>query len=356
MSMTIEQWEPPFPYFGGKSQVASVVWDALGDVPCFVEPFFGSGAVLFLRPHSAKIETVNDADSFVSNFWRAVQSAPEKVADYADWIVSEPDLHSRHLWLVNKRESLTDRLCGDPDYFDAKIAGWWVWGLCAWIGSGFCSGNGPWITVDGRMVKSEDHEGIEAGKGVRRKRPNLGNNGQGVNRQRPHLGESDLGECALRRQWLRRYLTRFADRLRNVRVCCGDWARVCTPCVTTKHGLTGLFIDPPYADTAGRESNLYTVDSLQVAHDAKKFAVAHGDDPSYRIVFAGYDGEHEFPPSWRVHRWKTKGGMANTSVDKNSNSNKNRHRECLFISPHCLSDSKTPLFDVPEEVVNDTIS
>lgn len=41
----------PFPYFGGKMRVASVVWDRFGDVPNYVEPFFGSGAILLARPH-----------------------------------------------------------------------------------------------------------------------------------------------------------------------------------------------------------------------------------------------------------------------------------------------------------------
>ena len=43
----------PFPWFGGKSRVAGLVWDRFGDVPNYVEPFFGSGAVLFGRPHRA---------------------------------------------------------------------------------------------------------------------------------------------------------------------------------------------------------------------------------------------------------------------------------------------------------------
>lgn len=47
-------YQPPFPYFGGSSPVASVIWEALGaDVQNYVEPFFGSGAVLFLRPGGA---------------------------------------------------------------------------------------------------------------------------------------------------------------------------------------------------------------------------------------------------------------------------------------------------------------
>lgn len=40
----------PFPYFGGKSKVADIVWQALGQPRHYIEPFFGSGAVLLARP------------------------------------------------------------------------------------------------------------------------------------------------------------------------------------------------------------------------------------------------------------------------------------------------------------------
>ena len=35
----------PFPWFGGKSDVADAVWQRLGNVPNYIEPFFGSGAM-----------------------------------------------------------------------------------------------------------------------------------------------------------------------------------------------------------------------------------------------------------------------------------------------------------------------
>lgn len=40
----------PFPYFGGKARIADRVWQALGKVDHYLEPFFGSGAVLLRRP------------------------------------------------------------------------------------------------------------------------------------------------------------------------------------------------------------------------------------------------------------------------------------------------------------------
>ena len=97
--------------------------------------------MLFLRPHwpfEARIETVNDKNGYIANFWRALKNAPDRVADYADWTQNENDLHARHWWLKQQNDDLTRRLEGDPGYYDVKIAGWWVWGMCLWIGGGFC--------------------------------------------------------------------------------------------------------------------------------------------------------------------------------------------------------------------------
>ena len=104
----------PFPWFGGKRRVADTVWSALGNVDHYVEPFAGSAAVLLARPHVGRCETINDADSMVSNFWRALKAAPDEVAAHCDWPVLETDLHARHLWLIGRRESLTEKLVADP--------------------------------------------------------------------------------------------------------------------------------------------------------------------------------------------------------------------------------------------------
>jgi len=127
----------------------------------------------------------------------------------------------------------------------------------------------------------------------------------------------------------------LAARLRRVRVCCGDWARVCTPAVTSYQGLTGVFLDPPYADTAGRHKDVYAVDSLTVAHAVREWAIAKGDDPLMRIALCGYEGEHVMPDSWSVFAWKTQGGYGNQH--KPGRGLENRVRERIWFSPHCLS-------------------
>ena len=125
----------PFPWFGGKSSVAGLVWARFGNVQNYVEPFFGSGAVLLNRPHVAHTETVNDLDCMVANFWRALKHDPDGVAHHADNPVNEADQHARHLWLCSQEE-FRERMKTEPDFYDAKIAGWWVWGQCIWIGAG----------------------------------------------------------------------------------------------------------------------------------------------------------------------------------------------------------------------------
>ena len=341
----------PFPWFGGKSTVADIVWKAFGPVTNYVEPFFGSGAVLLARPDGfTGPETVNDFDGFLANFWRSIRYNPEAVAQFADWPVNENDLHARHAWILERRGELTAALEGDPDYYDAKLAGWWVWGICSWIGSGWCSGNGPWYVVDGKLVDSRKlpHLG-DAGRGINRKLPHLGNAGMGINRQLPHLGDAGMGinrqlphlGDAGRGDRYEAILATFgelSDRLRNVRVCCGDWSRVMGESVTVKHaGITGVFLDPPYADTANRTDNLYACDDTSVAHDVREWCIANGDNPRMRIALCGYEGEHEMPAHWTCVPWKATGGYGSQGETTGRD---NAGKERIWLSPACL-----PLID-----------
>ena len=76
----------PFPWFGAKSRPAPLVWEAFGaDVNNYVEPFFGSGAVLLARPGGAgKIETANDLDGHVVNFWRCMAYKPDETKCWSE--------------------------------------------------------------------------------------------------------------------------------------------------------------------------------------------------------------------------------------------------------------------------------
>ena len=343
----------PFIWFGGKSKVAPLVWRRFGDVDNAVDPFCGSLAFILGRPrtHSGRVETVNDKDKYICNFWRALAADPEQVARYADWPVNETDLTARHIWLINEGRASLDKLEGNPDYYDAKIAGWWVWGINAWIGSGWCSGAGCWnVDADGNIVNVKNGDGVkrqrphlgDAGKGVHRKLPHLGDAGQGVNRQLPHLGANVNGQGTIKYKNLDSliaYMQSLADRLRRVRVCSGDWTRIVTPGALAYGETVGIFLDPPYSAEAGRDNGIYNEESLDVAHDVRRWAIANGDNPRYRIALCGYEGEHELPDDWNTVEWKA-GAAYQSSNGSNGNGKNaaNRHRERLYFSPYCLNE------------------
>jgi hypothetical protein len=132
----------------------------------------------------------------------------------------------------------------------------------------------------------------------------------------------------------------LADRLRNVRVCCGDWERVCTDGATAHGKSVGVFLDPPYSAEANRCGDIYRVEDLSVAHRVREWCVARTDNHRYRIVLAGYEGEHDELErlGWRVVAWKANGGYA--SFAKGDKQGKvNKHRERLWISPSCANSA-----------------
>lgn len=478
-----KELKAPFPAFGGKGRVADMVWERLGDPDNFVEPFAFSAAVTLRRPQPGKIETINDANHFVVNFWRAVQADPEAVADFADHPVTEADLHARHRYLVNGPASELFRYSieHDPDFYDAKFAGWWVWGQCCWIGAGWCDvthrshksdvrvnfgpdgmGNGLNRPADrshqnrvpngharGVNVEHEPSPQIPdlagdagdagaTGRGVvssagQNKRPRLAmhddpctgvhqkmprldsrgegggvtnklpllnshdGNGTGVHCKkpmtvlgnssflpgvhadpyasgRPQLGDAyDIGRgvnghgetrlCDERRAWLVAWMRRLQDRLRLVRICYGHWARICDSNTTmTRLGVTGAFLDPPYAlnldrlrqwvaflndegvapgggqASSNRSAGLYCNDGSQdvdrLVAGVHLWCRKWGAEPRVRIALCGYEGEHDALEDlgWSVVAWKAHGGYANRNAE-----NKNKHRERIWFSPACLA-------------------
>lgn len=304
----------PFPWFGGKSKASEAIWQRFGDVDNYVEPFAGSLAVLLSRPHYPftgrnRVETVNDKDAYIANFWRAVAADPDAVAAHADYPVNECDLHARHQWLHGQAERI-ERTKSDPDFYDVRVAGYWAWGLSSWIGDNFC--------------RPEKCASI----------PHLGDNGQGVNRKLPE-SEFEGGVCETRRAQLCAYFRELQDRLRFVRVCCGDWARVLTPSVTFKHGMTGILLDPPY-DIDGCTG--YGEDHAGLSSSAREWAIANAS-PLMRIALCGYKDEgHEMPQEWEEIEWKNGGGYNNLG-DK-----KNLGRERIWFSPACLKSEQYTLF------------
>lgn len=355
----------PFPWFGGKSRAAAAVWALLGDVPHYVEPFFGGGAVLLGRPHPCNrpyySETVNDLDGFVVNFWRSIQWYPDLTAEAASWPVTESDKQARQVALLRWRDAgAGERLAGDAVWCDPVMAGWWAWAVSVQIGA--FAGDGAWIAdpVTGCLVRQPR---APREPGVARNRPHLTNNGRGVNHAGTRepgvldpateahahtaLDSTDWGEEYHDRTMpeLIRWFRHLAARLRHVRVVNGDWARVVTTGaawtlpVRSGHGPCGVFLDPPYGTDADRADGLYAADDGEVAGRVREWCLRWGDHERYRIVVAGFAGEgHEdlIERGWTEHEWWTDGylagGMANIGEDEHQ-----QHRERLWASPGCVT-------------------
>ena len=280
------------PYFGGKHRVLSDVWARLGSPLHYIEPFCGSAAMLLGSPSIASLEVINDQNFYIANFWRCIKFQPTATYEWQDYPVSHVDLDARHRWLCDPARTAEARAkLADPDWpGDPKIAGWWVWGICAWIGDGWC----------------EKDDLSDAGQGVQSKIPHLSDAGQGVH---------DWFQC-------------LARRLERVRVCHGDWSR----CLNNKYGgkNTAVFLDPPYK---GFES-LYAKDSQKklVAEEAEIWAKENQNE--MRIAICGHEGDYNLP-SWEVFKWDRGTAYNNKSTDQ----------EVIHFSPTCdLGGAQQGLF------------
>lgn len=293
--------KPPYPYFGSKKRVIKDVWSRFGEIENFIEPFAGSLAILLGNPNIPKIETSNDADCMIPNFWRAVAADAEKVAEHADYPVLEADLHARHRWLISpEAEEFKYKINHDPNFYDVKIAGWWVWGMNASLGITFCKQRGlnckPFLSMVGQGVTTPTVDILE---------------------------------------WFKI----LQNRMKKVRICCGDWSRVVTPAVTyknkslTKKGMVGVFLDPPYL-VENREDKLYRIET-NVFLDVCKWAIDNGSNPKMRIAVCGYDGDFEFPNDWEAFNWQTGGGFSSFAKEE-ERGKINSKKEVIWFSPQCL--------------------
>jgi len=279
-----------------------------------MEPFFGSGAVLLARPDYRRgehMETICDKDGFVCNVWRALKFAPDKVAPWCDWPVNHADLTARKVALIKNEERLLKNLITDEKWFDPVMAGYWIWAASCWIGSG--------LTKTGSI-------------------PCLSTGGEGVHKlsQRPHLSEAGMGVQKPYNPNLYIWFRELSERLRYVRVVCGDWTRVCGGNWQDKMGTVGIFFDPPYR-VKDRDVKIYYQESQTASGNVQDWALERGKKESYRIVIAGYFEEHQklIENDWSYYRYSATGGYSNVAKGK-SCGKLNRHRETLFFSPFCL--------------------
>jgi hypothetical protein len=313
------------------------------------------------------METVNDKDGFVANVWRSLQFSPDETAKWCDWPVNHADLIARKATLIKNEDMLLENLCKDDSWHDPKLAGYWIWAASCWIGSGLtCPGQIPYISDGGTGVHAigqiphigHGGRGVhstgkrphisDGGKGVHStgKIPHISNGGKGVHAigQIPHIGHGGTGVQEPYKTTIFTHFRQLAERLRYVRVVCGDWERICGGNWQNKCGMCGIFFDPPYAGD-DRRSDIYQHDSSTVALDVLKWCIERGGGKDYRIVLAGYSEHDELAShGWHKQSWQANGGFANQG-SKDSQGKINKKKETLWFSPHCLGKKQGDLFE-----------
>lgn len=327
----------PFPYFGGKRSVAADVWKRLGAPAQYIEPFCGSAAVLLAAPRPASLEVICDGSGFIANFWRAVKHQAGAAAEHADYPVSHIDLGARHVWLMEQRERIGAELqdCDWPG--DAKVAGWWLYGQCCWIGSGWCewsrAGTARQQRRGGRTGAGEGTDPSSAGMGVQalgqvRHASNAGRGVQALG-QVPHASDAGRGRherlltSAGRTAWV--WLHKLAGRLERVRMVHGDWSR----CLNNHFGGndTAVFLDPPYR----AYERLYG-ETTPVADAVEAWA---RENAHLRVALCGHRGDYDLP-GWDAVEW-SRGRLT-------YNGGKTTEEECIWYSPACLPRETMDLF------------
>ena len=312
----------PFPAFGGKSGIAALVWHAFGDAKQYIEPFMFSGAVLLANPRGpASLEVAGDINGYVANFWRAVKCQPDRAWQEADYPVSHIDLAARHRWLVEPdRVAALAAQLADPAWpGDARIAGWWAWGQCCWIGSGWCEppreGKIPHVSSAGRGIQAQGQipHVSSAGMGIQAQGqiPHVSDAGRGA--QSPTDGELLTPYQGRAREWIRA----LSVRLARVRLIHGEWTR----CLNHHYGgaNTAIFLDPPY-----RSFEALYGPQRPVAEAVAEWCREHQSEA--KIALCGHAGDYDLP-AWEVVAWDrgrlTYGGAKTTAS------------EAIWFSPTC---------------------
>lgn len=295
----MDKMKAPFPYFGGKSAVADVVWQRFGAVKQYIEPFCGSASMLLSAPSVASLEVIGDANYFVANFWRCVRFQPDAVWSWQDYPVVHSDLCARHRWLTEpQRTAELVAALDDPEWTgDPKIAGWWLWGQCCWIGSGWC-------VPDNRPAESSQI-------------PHVSNAGMGI--QAYKLSADGDGELSPHRARALDWLRQLSRRLERVRVINGTWSR----CLNHNYGgaQTAVFLDPPY------KGFIDVYGAQEIAAEVEAWAYDHGD---IRVAICGHVGDYDLP-GWDTYEW-SRGKLTYSS-------NKTTESECIWFSPACMRPS-----------------
>lgn len=358
----------PFPYYGGKRWWAPLVWERFGNPGVYVEGFAGSIACLLARPGGpGPREIVCDTAGGLCNAWRAISLGdPEEVAYWSSWPTIHQDLTARHRWLRRWIAEHAEELSNDPTFFDARAAGWWLWGISLWIGGGWCAvdhdirpkvspaGTGPGISAQREQIPYvgtwNGRRGVSQHAPAQDKTPATGirNGRRGVSQhtappdRRPRThdrpGGFGIAPQRLNRPELLAWFTALQERLAAVIVLNRSWESAVTPTMlqrtsTGPKPAAAVLLDPPYVDDDRAEiyNSDYNRTSTETSARAFDWAVENGS--WCRIAYFCHEGDYDVPDGW----------TAETRPFSGIRRHDRQRREMAMFSPACLDPAQGSL-------------
>jgi site-specific DNA-adenine methylase len=136
------------------------------------------------------------------------------------------------------------------------------------------------------------------------------------------------------------------ERLKNALGFIGDWKRVLkSKTQTTKRGITGVFLDPPYRGTEDYYS--FTSEDkperTSIADEVDTWALEKGYEEKFRIAVCGYLDNFQIPEykkaDWKVYTYK---GPIGHRSGKKEQTEREDADEVIAFSPHCLEVKHLP--------------
>lgn len=85
-------YQPIIPWIGGKRRLAKHILPILPEHTCYVEPFAGAAAILFLKEPS-KAEVINDINSDLITLYRVVQNHLEEFIRHFKWQLASRQIY-----------------------------------------------------------------------------------------------------------------------------------------------------------------------------------------------------------------------------------------------------------------------
>lgn len=229
----------PISWIGGKFYVAGDIIALFPPHDHYIEVFSGALHVLFRKPKII-LETVNDKDQDLVNFWLVCRDHMEELLPKLNWTP-----YSRALFLQWKKEPKPE----DPIEAAAR-----------------------WFFRNGAAVN-----GLYRG---------------GWSYQRKHATVRVPVAGKFRRRILR--LEAVRDRLAGVQIECADFREMIDRYGGNEANL--LYVDPPYVGTETMYEERFTeqdhVDLARMLHEAKaRIALSYGDDPVTRKLYKTWQKE-----------------------------------------------------------------